>query len=119
MATLKESVNAAVRRPVTDKGSEPVNGRGIKHRKLTHQELVSLAADIATGSRPYVPSLAHTCSALGVPIAAVRAEIKRRVAVNGNSNGRLEGPMGMAVELVDRFGFDGAYDLLLEATERF
>jgi hypothetical protein len=85
MAALKESVNAAAAlRPVTGNGSTPVNGRGLKHRKLTDQQRVALAADIATGSRPYVPSLAETCSALNVPVAAVRAELKARAATNGN-----------------------------------
>jgi len=61
-----------------------VNGRGVKHLKLSSQERVSLAADVATGVRSYEPSLIQTCSLLDVPIAAVRTEIKARSAANGN-----------------------------------
>ena len=62
-----------------------VNGRGVKHLKLTSQERISLAADIATGARLFEPSLTQTCSCLDVPIAAVRAEIKARANCNGHS----------------------------------
>jgi len=115
MAALKKSVNAAATlRPVTGNGSKPtVNGRGVKHRKLTRQERISLAADIATGSRPYMPSLAETCSVLDAPIAAVRAEIKARAA-EANGNGRAETLTAMAVELVHQLGLDGAFDLLVQ-----
>jgi len=54
-----------------------VNGRGVKHLKRTRQELISLAADVATGRRPLEPSLTQTCALLDVPVAAV-AEIKAR-----------------------------------------
>jgi hypothetical protein len=59
-------------------GDRPVNGRGLGHLKLTENELVGLAADLATGQRPFQPSLAQTSTLTGVPAAAIRAEIKAR-----------------------------------------
>jgi hypothetical protein len=61
-------------------GDRPVNGRGLGHLKLTENELVRLAADMATGQRPFQPSLAQTSTLTGVPAAAIRAEIKARAA---------------------------------------
>ena len=61
-------------------GDRPVNGRGLGHLKLTENELVRLAADIATGQRPFQPSLTQTSTLTGVPVAAIRAEIKARQA---------------------------------------
>jgi len=63
-----------------------VNGRGVKHLKRTRQELISLAADVATGRRLYEPSLVQTCSFLDVSVAAVRAECKARATANGNGS---------------------------------
>jgi hypothetical protein len=68
--------------------NDSVNGRGVKHLKLTPQERIALAADVATGKRPFDPSLAQTCLLLDVPVTAVRAEIKARAA---NGNGPSEG----------------------------
>ena len=106
MASATLPVNTA---PIaaTGNGSTPVNGRGIKHRKLTRQGRVSLAADIVTGSRPYVPSLAQTCTVFDVPVTAVRAEIKARAA-EANGNGRAKTLTPMAAELVNQLGLDGA-----------
>jgi hypothetical protein len=36
-----------------------INGRGIKHRDLTHRQLVELAADAVSGVHPVVPSLSQ------------------------------------------------------------
>jgi hypothetical protein len=58
--------------------NDSVRGRGLRHRKLTPQERIALAADVAMGKRPFEPSLAQSCSLLNVSIAAVRAEIKAR-----------------------------------------
>jgi hypothetical protein len=38
-------------------GSKPVNGRGLQRRKLSDDEIVKLAVDLATGVRPFQPSL--------------------------------------------------------------
>jgi hypothetical protein len=62
-------------------GDQPtINGRGLPHLKLTDDELVRLAADMATGTRPFQPSLAQTNVLTGVPVAAIRQEIKARAA---------------------------------------
>jgi hypothetical protein len=93
IAALKQSVNtAALLRPVTGNGSKPVNGRGIKHRKLSPQQRISLAADLATAVQPYVPSLADACSIVGASIPSVRNEIKKRVAA-ANGNGHVSVPV--------------------------
>jgi hypothetical protein len=119
MHALKESVNAAATlRPATGNGSVLVNGRGIRQRKLSREQAVALAADLATGEKPFRPSLTQACSAVNnVPVTAVRAEIKRRAAAT-NGNGGAETLTAMAAELVDRLGLDGALDLLIAATER-
>jgi hypothetical protein len=62
----------------------PVNGRGLGHLKLTDDELVRLAADMATGTRPFQPSVVQTTLLTGVSAAAIRAEIKAR-ATRGKS----------------------------------
>jgi hypothetical protein len=63
-----------------------VNGRGLKHRKLTRQEAVSLAADLVSGQQQLKPSLEQVCDLLPVvTVAAVRAELKARAAANGNA----------------------------------
>jgi hypothetical protein len=59
-------------------GSKPVGGRGIKRRKLSPGEKVKLAADLATGVRPYTPSVAQACAVTGAPQRAVTAELKAR-----------------------------------------
>jgi hypothetical protein len=60
-----------------------LNGRGLAHRKLTNGQRVRLAADLATGQRRLDPSLSQISVMLGVPPAAIRADIKTRAA-NGN-----------------------------------
>jgi hypothetical protein len=65
-------------------GSKPINGRGIKRRKLTPDKKIKLAADIATGVRPFVPSVAQTCTFVGVPQRAVAVELKARVAAKNS-----------------------------------
>ena len=57
-----------------------INGRGLPHLKLSDDGLVRLAADMATGQRSFQPSLAQTSTLTGVPVAAIRAEIKARAA---------------------------------------
>jgi hypothetical protein len=57
---------------------KPLRGRGLKHRKLTRQERVRLAADLVTGQRRFEPSLGQVTSILDVTAPAVRAEIKAR-----------------------------------------
>jgi hypothetical protein len=66
--------------PDVNGGSPVVNGRGLSHLKLSNDELVRLAADLATGQRPFQPSLKQTNLLTGVPVAAIRAELKARAA---------------------------------------
>jgi hypothetical protein len=79
-------MNALLNAPNNVNGDQfTINGRGLAHLKLTEDELVRLAADMATGRRPFQPSLAQTYILTGVPAAAIRAEIKARAA---RENGR-------------------------------
>jgi hypothetical protein len=66
--------------PSVNGGPPVVNGRGLLHLKLTDEELVRLAADLATGQRPFQPSVAQTTLLTGVSATKIRAEIKARVA---------------------------------------
>jgi hypothetical protein len=71
------------RLPVNGNGHSPLNGRGIKHRNLTHDQLVGLAADSVTGVYPVVPSLSQVPAIFtGVTPRDVRAELKRRATVD-------------------------------------
>jgi hypothetical protein len=54
-----------------------VNGRGLRHRKMTRREAVKLAVDIASG-RPFLPSLHHLADIFGVPVASLSKEVKAR-----------------------------------------
>jgi hypothetical protein len=84
-----------------------INGRGIPHLKLTRQERIALAADVASGVQHVDLSLAQTCAILGVSPAAVRAELKARVATGGN---------GHAVDIEKKFV--ETWDLLSDAQRR-
>jgi hypothetical protein len=60
-------------------GNGSILGRGIKHRDLTHHELVGLAADAVSGAHPVVPSLPQAPFIFeGVRQAEISAELKRR-----------------------------------------
>lgn len=63
-----------------------VNGRGLHHRKLSHKQLVALAADVVTGEKPFEPSQAQYCSIFGITPVALRTELKLRTATNGNDS---------------------------------
>jgi hypothetical protein len=74
-------MNALLQNTAIHNGDQPtLNGRGLAHLKLTKDELIGLAADMATGQRPFQPSLAQTNALTGVPVAAIRQEIKARAA---------------------------------------
>jgi hypothetical protein len=65
--------------PVNGNGNSVINGRGIKHRGLTHRQFVGLAADAVAGIHPVVPSLEQVPAIFsGVTRAEVGAELKRR-----------------------------------------
>jgi hypothetical protein len=60
-------------------GNGSINGRGIKHRDLTHHQLVELAADAVSGVQPVVPSLSQAPKIFeGVSQSEVSEELKRR-----------------------------------------
>jgi len=59
-------------------GADSLNGRGIKRRKLTPEERVELAADIAMGEVHVTPSLKQTAAATGVSVVDLRNELKER-----------------------------------------
>jgi hypothetical protein len=59
-------------------GADSLSGRGIKRRKLTQEERVSLAADIAMGEVHVTPSLKQTAAATGVSVVDLRKELKER-----------------------------------------
>src|SRR5262249_48528508 len=61
-------------------GADSLNGRGIKRRKLTPEERVSLAADIAMGEVHVTPSLKQTAAATSVSVVDLRNELKEREA---------------------------------------
>jgi hypothetical protein len=52
-------------------GSKPVNGRGLQRRKLSDDEIVKLAVDLATGVRSFQPSIEQACALTGAPRRAV------------------------------------------------
>jgi hypothetical protein len=59
-------------------GVDSLNGRGIKRRKLTQEERVSLAADVAMGVIHVTPSLKQAAGAVGVSVVDLRNELKER-----------------------------------------
>jgi hypothetical protein len=60
-----------------------INGRGVKHLKLTRGGRISQAADVATGVKQIDLSLGQICSVFDVAPAALRAELRAR-GVGGN-----------------------------------
>ena len=64
-----------------------INGRGVKHLKLTRQERISQAADVATGEKQIDLSLGQICLIFNVTPAALRAEL-RHVAFAGTASRR-------------------------------
>ena len=76
-----------------------VRGRGLHHRKLSHKQLVALAADVVTGEKPFEPSLAQYSSIFGITPAALRTELKLRAVANGNGCSEQADPID--VNLID------------------
>jgi hypothetical protein len=72
--------------PSTVKSNGAIKGSGLKHRKLPREKAVSLAADVASGEKPFVPSTGQVCSIFGIDVAALRSELKRRTTANGNGS---------------------------------
>ena len=61
-------------------GAGEINGRGARRRKLTPEQRVSLAADIALRLTPFAPSIGQTAAATGVSPYSIRKELKARSA---------------------------------------
>src|SRR5262249_58144648 len=62
-------------------GTGEINGRGVLRRKLTRQQRISLAADVALGLVHVEPSMKQSAATVGVRPDEVRAELKARAAV--------------------------------------
>jgi hypothetical protein len=82
-------------------GSKPVNGKGLKRRKLTLDERVKLAVDLVTGEKPFKPSVTQACGLVSAPQRAVAAELKARAArENGHQPPRT--PVAALIEAWDQ-----------------
>ena len=57
-----------------------VSGRGIRRRKLTRRQRVTLAADLVSGEARLAPSLNQVCELLRIPPVDVRGELKARAS---------------------------------------
>jgi hypothetical protein len=57
-------------------GNGAINGKGIKRRALTHNELIDLAADAVAGVHPVVPSLEQVPAIFS---GITRAEVRERL----------------------------------------
>ena len=59
-------------------GLDSVNGRGLERRKLTLDQRVDLAADLASGRRLLHPSIKSTAASLKITAAQVSERLKAR-----------------------------------------
>jgi hypothetical protein len=57
-----------------------VSGRGLARRKLSREQRIGLAADLACGRQHLDPSLTQVAALLGVTVQQIRAELKNRSA---------------------------------------
>jgi hypothetical protein len=69
---------------VNGNGGGIVNGRGLRHRKMTRDQAVQLAADVASG-RPFRPSVHQSADIFGVPLSHVTKELNARTAARKNT----------------------------------
>src|SRR5947207_2388314 len=97
--------------------AELIKGRGIRHRKASPSQRVHFAADVAVGAKRVELSNGQLCDLFEISPVALRDELQRRAATSGNGNDEPD-LAAMAIELVARLGLDGAFDLLVEVTER-
>jgi hypothetical protein len=111
----------------------PIKGSGINHRALNKYGRGRLAAEVALGIRPFVPSHAQLAQVFNVSShlltqkikALQQQQVRQQQAseqaserASERATGEAETLTAMAVELVNRLGLDGAFDLLVNATER-
>ena len=59
-------------------GLDSVNGRGLERRKLTLDQRIDLAADLASGRRLLHPSIKSTAASLKITAAQVSERLKAR-----------------------------------------
>jgi hypothetical protein len=55
-----------------------ISGRGLARRKLSREQRISLAADLACGRQHLDPSLTQVAALLGVTVVQIRDELKAR-----------------------------------------
>jgi hypothetical protein len=59
-------------------GSVPISGRGLPHRKLSLEERIGMAADLALRQCHIEPSKTQAAQLLGVTVQQLRSELKAR-----------------------------------------
>jgi hypothetical protein len=65
------------------RGYSTVHERGLAHLRLTREERVRLAADVATDKVKFVPSMAHLANAFDITSVELREELRRRAEAAG------------------------------------
>jgi hypothetical protein len=87
-----------VKNSTTRNGNGSVGGRGVLRRKLTHEQRVSLAADVALGLVHVEPSLKQSAATIGVRPDEIRAELKARAKA---AQAVIETTNGATVKITD------------------
>jgi len=67
-----------VKSTLNGNGLDSVNGRGLERRKLTLDQRINLAADLASGRRLLHPSIKSTAASLKITAAQVSERLKAR-----------------------------------------
>ena len=67
-----------VKSTLNGNGLDSVNGRGLERRKLTLDQRIDLAADLASGRRLLHPSIKSTAASLKITAAQVSERLKAR-----------------------------------------
>ena len=67
-----------VKSTLNGNGLDSVNGRGLERRKLTLDQRIDLAADLASGRRLLHPSIKSTAASLKITPAQVSERLKAR-----------------------------------------
>jgi hypothetical protein len=67
-----------VKSTLNGNGLDSVNGRGLERRKLTLDQRINLAADLASGRRLLHPSIKSTAASLKITPAQVSERLKAR-----------------------------------------
>lgn len=75
-----------------------VSGRGIRRRKLTRRQRVTLAADLVSGEARLAPSLNQVCELLRIPPVDVRGELEAPTRETAQTTSALIGSWHAATE---------------------